>query len=37
MDAVIGRLEDNSFIRQEKEAAKKYRRDVDKVLRKFGL
>jgi hypothetical protein len=37
MDAVVGRLEDNSFIRQEKEAAKKYRRDTEKVLRKFGL
>jgi hypothetical protein len=37
MDAVVGRLEDNSFIKQEKEAAGKYRREVQKVLRKFGL
>jgi hypothetical protein len=36
MDAVVGRLEDNSFIKQEKEAAGKYRRDVNKILRKFG-
>jgi hypothetical protein len=37
MDAVVGRLEDNSFIRQEKEAAKKYQREVQKVLKRFGI
>jgi hypothetical protein len=37
MDAVIGRLEDNSFIKQEKEAAAKYRREVQKVLKRFGI
>lgn len=37
MDAVIGRLEDNSFINQEKEAAAKYRRDVHKILKRFGV
>ena len=37
MDAVIGRLEDNSFIRQEKEAAKKYNREVQKVLKRFEV
>jgi len=36
MDAVIGRLEDNSFISQEKEAARKYRKEMEKVLRKFS-
>jgi hypothetical protein len=37
MNAVIGPLEDNSFILQEKEAGKKYRRDITQVLKKFGL
>jgi hypothetical protein len=37
MDAVIGRLENNSFIKQENEAAKKYRRDVNKMLQRFQL
>jgi hypothetical protein len=37
MNAVVGRLEDNSFIRQEKEAAKKYRKEIGKILRQFGL
>jgi hypothetical protein len=37
MNAVVGRLEDNSFIRQEKEAAKKFRKETEKVLRQFGL
>ena len=35
MNAVIGRLQDNSFIRQEKEALKKYRREVDEVIKKM--
>jgi hypothetical protein len=37
MNAVVGRLQDNGFIRQEKEAAKKYRKDIEKVLVQFGL
>jgi hypothetical protein len=37
MNAVVGRLEDNGFIRQEKEAAKKYRKEIGKILRQFGL
>lgn len=37
MNAVVGRLEDNSFIRQEKEAAKKFKKETEKVLRQFGL
>ncbi len=32
MNAVIGRLQDNSFIRQEKEALKKYRKEVEKII-----
>ena len=35
MNAVVGRLSDNSFIRQEKEALKKYRREVEEVLKKI--
>jgi len=35
MNAVVGRLQDNSFIRQEKEALKKYRREVGEVLKKI--
>lgn len=35
MNAVVGRLQDNSFIRQEKEALKKYRREVEEVLKKI--
>ena len=34
MNAVVGRLQDNGFIRQEKEALKKYRREVEEVLKK---
>jgi glutamate/tyrosine decarboxylase-like PLP-dependent enzyme len=37
MNAVVGRLEDNSFIRQEKEATKKFKKEIEKVLRQFGL
>ncbi|MDP4256338.1 MAG: DUF4954 family protein, partial [Bacteroidota bacterium] len=37
MDTVIGALKDNSFIRQEREAAKAYRREIDRVIRKFDL
>jgi hypothetical protein len=35
MNAVVGRLQDNSFIRQEKETLKKYRREVEEVLKKI--
>ena len=37
MDAVVGKLEDNSFIQQEKEVAKKYHREARKVLKRFGI
>ncbi|HTI89075.1 MAG TPA: DUF4954 family protein [Puia sp.] len=30
-DAVVGRLQDNSFIKQEKEALKKYRRQIEEI------
>ncbi|HMI60623.1 MAG TPA: DUF4954 family protein [Puia sp.] len=30
-DAVVGRLQDNSFIKQEKEALKKYRRQIEQI------
>jgi len=36
MNAVVGRLADNSFIRQEKEALKKYRKEVEHILNTFG-
>jgi hypothetical protein len=32
MNAVIGRLQDNSFIKQEKEALKKYRRQIEEIV-----
>ena len=31
MNAVVGRLQDNSFIKQEKEALKKYRRQIEQI------
>jgi len=37
MNAVVGALGDNSFINQEKEAGRKYRRDTNAVLKKFGM
>ncbi len=37
MNTVIGSLQDNSFIRQEKEGLKKYRKEVEAVLRQFKL
>lgn len=36
MNAVVGKLQDNSFIRQEKEALKQYRKEVDEVLKRFN-
>ena len=32
---VVGRLQDNGFIKQEKEAAKKYRKEIEQTLRRF--
>ena len=37
MDAVVGPLSGNSFIRQEKAALRKYRKEVEDVLRQFKL
>ncbi|HXB93422.1 MAG TPA: DUF4954 family protein [Puia sp.] len=37
MNTVIGSLQDNGFIRQEKEGLKKYRKEVEGVLRQFKL
>jgi len=35
MNTVLGRLQDNGFIRQEKAALKKYRGEVDAIIKKF--
>jgi hypothetical protein len=35
MNTVIGSLSDNGFIRQEKEGLKKYRKEVEGVIRQF--
>ncbi|HXB07864.1 MAG TPA: DUF4954 family protein [Puia sp.] len=35
MNAVVGRLQDNGFIRQEKDALKKYRREVEELANKM--
>ena len=37
MNAVLGRLSDNSFIKQEKEATKKYRASVEKLIADWKL
>jgi hypothetical protein len=37
MNAVIGRLQDNGFIRQEKEALRKYKATVEAVIKKLKL
>jgi len=37
MNAVMGRLSDNSFIKQEKEATKKYRATVEKLVAEWKL
>ncbi|MEO5999223.1 MAG: DUF4954 family protein [Chitinophagaceae bacterium] len=37
MDIVMGKLEDNSFIKQEKESLKKFRKTVQVIKRDFGL
>ena len=37
MNAVVGRLQDNGFIKQEKEALKKYRQNVEKIVTGWKL
>ena len=37
MDKVVGRFEDNSFIKQQKEALKIFRKKVQHVITKFSL
>jgi hypothetical protein len=37
MNAVVGKLQDNSFIRQEKEALKQYRKEVEQLVADWKL
>jgi hypothetical protein len=37
MNVVVGSLQDNSFIRQEKQALKNYRKETEDIIRTFGL
>jgi NDP-sugar pyrophosphorylase family protein len=37
MDVVIGKLSDNSFINQEKEELKEYKRKIESLVKKFKL
>jgi len=37
MNAVVGKLQDNSFIRQEKEALKQYRKQVEQIVSDWKL
>jgi Domain of unknown function (DUF4954) len=37
MNAVVGRLQDNGFIKQEKEAMRKYRADVEAIVTSWKL
>jgi hypothetical protein len=37
MNVVVGSLQDNSFIRQEKAALKNYRKETEDIIRTFGL
>ncbi|GGB21913.1 DUF4954 family protein [Puia dinghuensis] len=37
MKAVVGRLEDNAFIRQEREALKKYRKEVEELMQRWKM
>ena len=37
MNAVVGKLHDNSFIRQEKEALKQYRKEVEQIVAGWKL
>ena len=36
MNKVVGSLEDNSFIAQERDALAKYRKRVNAILKKFN-
>jgi hypothetical protein len=37
MNAVVGKLQDNSFIRQEREALKQYRKEVEQIVSDWKL
>jgi Domain of unknown function (DUF4954) len=37
MNAVVGKLQDNSFIRQEKETLKQYRKEVEQIVADWKL
>lgn len=37
MDLVLGKLEENSFIKQEKDSLKKFKRSVQVIMRDFGI
>jgi hypothetical protein len=37
MNAVVGKLQDNSFIRQEREALKQYRKEVEQIVADWKL
>ena len=37
MNAVVGRLQDNGFIKQEKDALKKYKKEVEELLLRWKL
>jgi hypothetical protein len=37
MNAVVGKLQDNSFIRQEKDALKQYRKQVEQIVADWKL
>jgi len=37
MDVVVGSLQDNSFIRQEKAALKTYKKETETIIQKFKL
>jgi hypothetical protein len=37
MNTVVGSLQDNSFIRQEKAALKNYKKQTEDIIRSFGL
>jgi hypothetical protein len=37
MDNVIGKLDDNSFINQQKEGLKEFRRQADEIRKAFKL
>jgi len=37
MNVVVGSLQDNGFIRQEKAALKKYKKEAEAIIQKFRL